>query len=901
MGQEVDDLPEGFSVVEDDLPQGFSVLQPETSPFNPKKRYLGLRPNVPGAPYYVKGQEGQPITLEDDLSKAASAGVDIDSGGPVGASLYSSFGTTPEEKVAGYSAYLKEKSGHDLPVRMGPDSKQIEFLDPTTKRWTLGAGRSPINDIAGNTGGIVENVPGMVSGVGGTVLGGSLGGPAGAVAGGVVGSGAGSAVGRALRTSIGKKVGAIPETVSTAEEAKNAGIEGAAYDLGGQAALGTLKYGRYWFKGSRPFASEEAGQLVASARSADNLVAEIEAKSGRSFNPNIAQRAQGNLKDNVRDLAVREKALGLDKAIRQEPGDIGIASRAQQEENELALKGYLDNLLADDQSRFTSREKIGDSLEKGMLQAYNDHVSQAKQAIAKLPPELQASQGGAIMRTALADADSAFKKSIEDPAWASYRSAQGFDSQTFSSKIQVPWSEDTRSLMDTWDEKSKKALIAASKNDNSGLRLIFKETPPGSIIDTKGSPLIPKGVEESVDLASLDDTIKWLRSDARKALNNQQGVTFNERDLVSLERTLTGMRDKFLKENHPELAAKLDSAEAASRQRATMFKRGVISDLLVKDETGAYKLSDSDAVYKIINSRDDSAAQAFSQLTKGYPQASLEAKNLLFAMYRRGVVDLKTGVPSAKNHEKFMRDYGQVMRNFFDKSDWNTLNHIGGMGEVIARDSTAIRKVLPQIRQVFGSELESVNAPALIDWSVGRTMTPSKMRTGIAMLKKLPDGDNLIGQWRSGVADAMAKKLVNKEGMINENAINTILNGPQKEGIEMLFNQGNRPGGTAMIRGLETLRDAARMIRETSKKELPSQQRGPLIRLLRLLVPQFGTESRMITFGQRTREAAVPSTIYRALTDPNEMTRLASQTNRLMRQIQLANISSSVAKYFAEE
>lgn len=901
-----DDLPEGFSVVqEEDLPEGFSVVptqpQVDTSPFKYKPRNRGRRPAVPGAPGYIKGQENQPWTIDPELEKAAAAGVDIDSGGPFGASVYSSFGVTPEEKMAGYAAYLKEKNGTDIPVRMGPDSGQIEYLDPTSKRWTTSRGLSNANIIGENTGGAVETIPGIAASVGGTAGGFALGGPAGAVGGGVLGAGAGAGVGRAARLKIGKKVGAIPESVDTLEEVKDAAITGGAYDLAGQAALGGLKYARYWFRGSKPFGANEAGQLISSARAADNLVAEIEARSGRSFNPTIAQRAGANLQDNVDQLALREKAMGLDQAIRQEPGDVGQRARGQQAENELALRSYLDNLLADDTARFTSREQVGRDLEQGILSSYNQHVLQARATINSLPPELQATQAGGIMRSALADADSAFKASVEDPAWATYRRAQGFNAETFSSNIQVPWSDEASSLMKGWSEKSEKALIQAAKNDNSGLKLIFKETPPGKVLGPDGKPLIPAGIEENVDLASLDDTIKWLRSDARKALNNQQGVTFSERDLVQLERTLTRMRDGYLRENHPQLSAHLDAAEQASRDRAMNFKRGMISDLLVRDETGAYKLSDADVVYRIISNRDDSAAAAFARLTQGYPQAAQEARNMLYAMYRRGVVDLKTGLPSVKNHDKFMRDYGQVMRNFFQPNDWATLNHIGGMGEVLARDNSTLRKVLPQLRTVFGAELESVNAPALIDWSMGRAMTPSKLRSALTMIRRLPNSDALIDQWRSGVADAMAKKLVDKKGMLNETAINSILNGPQREGLETLFNQGSRPGGHAMIAGLETLRDAARLIRETSKKEMPSQQRGPLIRLLRLLVPQFGTESRMITFGQRTRESAVPSSIYRALTDPNEMTRLANQTNRLIRQIQLANISSGVAKFFAEE
>jgi hypothetical protein len=550
-----------------------------------------------------------------------------------------------------------------------------------------------------------------------------------------------------------------------------------------------------------------------------------------------------------------------------------------------------------------SKTQAGQNVGDALTGIYNTTLAETRALVNQLPDTLPAFEKGKIMQTALAQANKDMKSKIEDPAWAKYRDATGYNPKTFSSDIRVPWTDEVRNLMTSWNARSREAIIGAIQKDNSGLKLLFKEQPgeTSKVLGPDGLPwktTSPKAIPD-VDLAVIDDTIKWLRSSARKALKNQEGVTYDDKALTDLETVLSNMRNNYLRGNKPEVYDLLQQAETATKQRADLFKTSAVADLLIKDGPNSYRLGPVEALNRIIQTRDSDAAQQFAKLTKGYPEAAEAAKQYLYALYRKAVVDPNTLTPSAKLHQGFMRDYGHVIREFFDPKDYDTLNRIGGMGTVLAEQKMVLQQVLPRVKTLLGGELANINASNLATKTLAGNYDANMLGAATRMLRKLPDGDELVGQWQSATLQGLAQKLV-KNGQIDQTALANVLNGSQRDVIKKLLDAGPIPRGNSYLTDLQILQDATNMVRAQGKGKLEDQSRGLIVKLARLVFGQFTPEARVVTFGQGMRSRQVPGEIYKAITDPKEMDKLAGQAQKLMKQIQLANFSSAVIPYLED-
>lgn len=873
-----DDLIKPFGLSDADVGQS-SVTQPVVA--GGVKQVANVAQSNTRKIYTAGGVTDAPIE-ETNQTRASETGVDVNTGADVGTRVGLGFSPEGPQQLQYLAARLQQAYKMPVQVRIGPQSKEPEFFSPTTQKWTSAKGS-----------GLVPGALSAAASVAGTVAGtalGAPGGPVGAGAGAIAGAGAGGAAGAGINLGIGKAIGAVDENYPIGSDIGGEALKGAGIEAGSLGVLGAAKYARYWFKGARAFGAKEAAELGAAAAKADKVVQEIKDKSGVDFNPTVGQRTSSTM----RSTELGQKALGMDAALRRDP-TTGDKMRALSSSNEDALTGYFDASTTPLQQQSAdgavqlSQQDATKQVASGLTSGYDSLMATTRDLVSKLPDTLPAAETGGILRAALVKADRAFKSEVENPAWAKYRDGTGYNPKTYTSDIHVPWNDDVRNLMESWDARSRQAVMKLIQNDNSGLKLLFKkeaDTPASMILDANGMPAkvaVKGGDVDSVDIATLDDTIKWLRSDARTALKNQQGVTYSDRDLVSLERTLTGMRDNYLQTSKPELYDMLRQAESASKLRAAQFKNSAIGDLLVKDGPDSYRIRDAQAVYDIISKNDGTAARQFAELTKGNPEAKLQAQQMIYSLYRKAVVDPNTQAIAPKLHANFMRDYGDAIKTFFPEAEAETFQKLGGLGTQIAENTKALQKVLPQIQKTLGGDISSLNAPALARNVLSPSYSPDKIKVATRLLNNNGQGD-LVETWKSAVLDEVGKRVI-KDGQINQSALATLLGGQQKENLRALLNSGDFRGGDAYIKNLETLQEGVNMIRAQGQGQFEQQSRGAIVRLARLLFGQFSAEGRVVTYGAGGRTKAVPGEIYKAVTDQTEMSNLAKQTDSLMKQV----------------
>src|SRR6185312_11288541 len=153
-----------------------------------------------------------------------------------------------------YQDSLTKSLGYEPALRIGPDSKQIEYFNKSTHRWTTTQGTGLTNKVGG--------------------------------------SAAGAAAGQAAANYIGNIIGANPgDETPVGKDVGEAAVTAGGWDAASMAGLGLFRYGKYVIRGKQPFTSDEARSLLNEQKRQSGIVREISQGSGMSFRPTAAQIA----------------------------------------------------------------------------------------------------------------------------------------------------------------------------------------------------------------------------------------------------------------------------------------------------------------------------------------------------------------------------------------------------------------------------------------------------------------------------------------------------------------------------------------------------------------------------------------------------------------------------------
>lgn len=845
----------------------------------------------------------------ENYQKAAQAGVDIKTGGP--GQRAGSLTNDPEQRSAYYNKVLSDKYGEgNFEVRKGPESGITEYKPKGAKRWITVESFDKVPDPS----------KGLASGL--VTAGATAGSVGGALASGgllstTLGT-AGAGAGKVASNILGKKLGVIPEDVQSSqgagEEMKNNAIGEAA----GFTIMGGIKGVKYWFKGGRVFSEEEAKSLLMAQHRADHLINDIEQGSGMSFKPDVAQIALApssqirNSKEAIHAARARGFAEGDPEA--------GLKLMQNQNQNKNALTGYFENLIANSRQQGIDKTKAGKDVAEAVIDPYKTSFQAAQGEVQKLPANVPEEKAGEILHASLEAAQKDYAKNVNGPAWDHYNGLIGFNPKTFTSKIQIPWDTGTKNLLKGFTaeerrmveqvgdvaEKQRVPGIEGPKSKTRAderLRVKYDLEKANAEIEKLAEIEDPTPVQEarlnllrnerknmssdlsgrladqpSVDLKVVEQYLKNVRAALRASTTGDTAVMFDNHKFSELQKALTGMRDNYLKRNHPAVLDALEDAESKSMAGVDKFSRGLSRVMLTRDKTGGFRFSEGQSLMKLLKDKDITDLTAFADNVKANPDAKDQVNQLLLALYRRDYT--KNGVPTKKLHADFLKDYGTTLKVFFDKQDMKQVSTLGGLGEQVAKEQTALKNMKLGLSNTEG-ELDMVSPEDFINKTMSGAFKPERMSRVIQTIKQSPYQKHIFGQWRSGVAEELSTKFIDAEGYINAGKLRTFLEGDQAKTVSQLFNTGGKGEGTRLIAGLKKLQEAAQLVSTKSIRGLdPSMQTG-WTQLSRITyAPPLSREGRLVSFGQFSRRKATPERIYKLLTDPAELEYLTNQISR---------------------
>lgn len=843
--------------------------EPAVSPF----KYTPITSPQGG---YLRGAPMGPRvdTTPENYKKAAQAGVDITTGAP-GLTL----GSLADE--AHRDAYIKSLlvskkiiSDPATQTRKGPESGLLEYKPDKGSRWvtaeSVGSNGNPLHHLRG----ALTNAGSLALGAGGTLLG-ALGGPEGATALGATGGVVGAAGGTTAANYLAKKAGVIPDSESvtqgSGESAKDAAI-GEAVSLGG---YGVYKGIKSWATGLKVFKPEQAAELINKQKIAQSTIEQIEKTTGMPFKPTAAEVAarpryddQGNLlPPTATDIAAAKKQL----TAAGQNTEVNSQFQLRNQQNQATLRNYFTKAL-EAPPQTPDKATAGSQVISGVTDLYDKSLGAAKDLIGKLPPGTDDEQAAKILHESLVTARDTYKQQLVDPKYAAVKQAIGFNPETFSSNIHVPWSAGARAL-----DKQLSARDIQLAREFGENPLADQTTTVGAKAPTETPPFnewnMSTTENPTVDLAILNERIKDVGNLKRLKGSGDERIKVDEKRLGDIQSSLMTMRDQYLEKNYPDVLKLQQGADTEFKSWLGKYDRAITRQMLIKGPDGKFRFTEGETLQKLFQSGDYGALKQFANNVAAYPEAKSQVNHMLLALYRQDYTS--DGIPSLESHAKFLKDYKPILSAFFGPEGLPEVSKIGGLAKTVAEEDQIVKNLGIGAKYFAGDELNSLTPENIVNQVVSGTIKPARMRAIVAQLNTYPYKEQAIENWKSSVADGVTKKIVGDDGYVDPAKLSAFMKGDGKDSLVELFSAAKDAGGYKVADMLKTLQEGAQLVNQANLLAQVDPNKSIIRSGVRAAIGPLSREGNLITLGKNMREKFTAQRVYQAMTDPAELKRLA--------------------------
>jgi hypothetical protein len=821
---------------------------------------------------------------EPNLKAAAEAGVDVQKKAPKGVRTgYEGFAVSEDQWRDFIDKEIKTALGPTAEVRRGPQSGEYEYFDPMANRWTV-LRHSSIGQAAISKSADALSLAGSLAGM--------VGGPAGSVAkevaSGAMKTAVGSGAADFARTQIGNWLGVNDPTTSSTEEqfasaGKSAAIEG-GLDLAGGTAYNIARYARASVKGKAIFTPEEAESLLNGLGKYRGLADEINRKSDVEFTPFLHQLVDPN------NPAAQIAERWYSKLSESSNPDIRMAVAQARSNQYGALRSY----FAKANQPFDigipptaeGRQQAGQPLAEGIQGQIQQGTAEAQAAAQAQEAQARQAVQGLPQGVKQANVDAA--QAVRDQLFA--------QSQASSAQVRESYKEFSNLI--SFDAATGKSPYYVEIKDPELITYIDKfgrNTITGSMkgggaekaASDLGITMVRKGQSMKVDLATLDATAKRLDQLYREKTEAGADVAYSDRDLLAAHNKVLDTISDYLKSGSmngdlpAETYQKWVQSRALAKQDAETFKNGFLANFLAKDKTGNWVLNDQDALKTMIAGRDLQALAQMKDMIQHDPVAMAETKKLLFALYEKRAT--KNGLPSAKLHDEFMKpdNFGGVMEIFFKNDEFKKLDSYKDMADSFMASLANAKQVEKVLRQEFGGKISRWSPEQLVRSVLSKSMDTAQTAKMMRIARmKMPGGTAEALQ--NGVKNEIQMKLFPQgvDGAMDMAALSNMLR--------------DHAGNLTQVMGPEYVASLRRL-----EETVPMLQRNPstigdppvqtrLQMALRGFIRPMSREGNFMSFLRQNRGENLPFAIWEALTNVDELKRLANATR-------LAVIGSRVA------
>ena len=815
----------------------------------------------------------------------ARRGVDITSGLPTGLEQILSFSINSQQKKLAVEEYYK-RQGKQTRVTEDPDTGELTYFNPDTRRITL---MKPVkSNWLPTVGGAMDFALEGAGGVAGAMAGAASGVPGpGTYAGVIGGTAAGRAVSEGLKIGIDKGLGLKANPSAQFSDLIMDAAKDSA-EAGGWAAAGELAFGgpkliwKWARSGFKPMTFKEATYLRESLRDSEEILKQYNDMFPENpINMNALFQAYV-----YGDQATKEGlAPMVQKYMSKVKIDPKYSTREQQamEANlsslEAAYKDVAERIRPDtvhpeDPSagnRMFRESAAADQREVQSLQGQAVQDAQIRrQQLADTLPEMGDVQMGSRL---VGIVDQAYDQAVKntDQTWKDFYQTLGVDPMELSKDrlvrahyapkdtVRVPMDDQLYTELNNFVEQSLRGGL--SDADKYGPL----EAIPGMLKGrtATGRPSIIPNIK-SMDSYQIINELKNLRLGIRRQNAASKGLTFT----ADQEAQVADILERYMYRqwkalDRPDLIAKYEAAKQATRLQKEQFEESTLRRFLTK-QNGTSSISDYAAVAHVFYRNDPQAARDLGRILKGSPESQQEVRKMLLAMYRKDYIDPKTGKPTSGGLEKFKKDYGTAIEEFFGPDETKRLLEFGKMDEHVLEAEQAYKEWKKRWQQLPISRYAAPNSQDLSTSVLTNSkVSPENIRSAVSYMRTTQP--ELLEATQYSAAREFAKRTTDPDGSPNIRKMDKYLGERGLHLKELL--------GIEWYNNIRMLQAVTRQMDLTSLRGIPTNEPPQTLRMMirAAFIRPLSKEGLIQTATFANRRRAASRLWYNAVSDPHAL------------------------------
>jgi len=770
------------------------------------------------------------------------------------ARMVGSFGYNETEKQLGIKKVLSELHGSDIDVRIGPNTGELEYFNPTTKKYALvdkpGLEIADFADMQGDALIIGADIVATIVTTALTLPSGAAAPYFGLSAGAVA-----AAAGEFYKLKKGQEYG-INQGLTNDQLVKE-GFKTGAFSLG--AGTSGMVLG-YIFKGvnnmlnGRSFHFKNADILqeekVLEANQIQKTINEALEKEGEkvrlkyslgkaaddpdllSVQGSLEKTKRFNMVDEFREFN-REEANALNKYFGIIKKSFGTSNDTTFDSGKLIKKVVEKRQDKPIQDIIKKQENAEESLDKAIfsLPKGNEKIT------------------GEEFRSVLRQLGDNYKTLVDD-------AAKQLDKAAGKKLIGTDLISDALKTLSIKDQKS---LIEVSK-----LEGVFKPGVYKTLMEPNNMVLISY-VRETVSNIG-----KLIRD---KFQNKTTGETVDTGKLLKIQSSFFEQLRKDAGEGYMN---ELQGFNTLVRQNKELLDNDLMSKLTKIEVGKKFKVAEEDIFLTTFKSGTGSgkAAKETYDVISNSPDAMLAYKNSIFDFYKSRV--FKDGVPNVTNHKAFMKAYDKPLRQFFNETEYRKIAKIGGLQEYIEKQNKLFANTEKELAKTFEGKILNTSPQEVFN-KIYKINNISEVKELKSILAKNPE---VLQKFQRDVITDINERIMTQSDylgikVIDAKKLDTLLNGAGGErGYRAVLKEAL---GEKYVNNLDILNKALKIADRTSPGVgLEGIVGNAFTDIIRAQVGQFTKAGRIFTAGRRLFKTAANRMIANAIKNPKDLELLIS-------------------------
>ena len=333
---------------------------------------------------------------------------------------------------------------------------------------------------------------------------------------------------------------------------------------------------------------------------------------------------------------------------------------------------------------------------------------------------------------------------------------------------------------------------------------------------------------------------------------------------------------------YPDLLIAIEDAEELTRIRMERFDKGVVSQLLRKEQ-GDWRLTDKELIGRTIGSGDRETIEHLVQSLGNHPAGIPTLQKAMLQVYRNEVIE--GGLPNANAHKRFLARHAETLDVLFP--DDNRIRQLGEFERAVQKGIDRFQRFEKAANKSFRGRLQTIAPERIAENVFSRSFTDRE----VGRLMNLAESAGMKPQYQAAISDQIRRKFLSMSKGLQLGPLENFVNA-NKSRLTLTMGGEYVRDMQRLIKGLSLVRRDAGGISSSRTPTLIGALSEGLARVTvaRPLSPGGVALTRAFGF----RERAAQRLMAEAIADPNVLRAIVAQRDRDITNRQVARLLASV-------